>query len=1008
MMTDLLLECTETAQEDWQPLRELPFLSWTELCAQLEGHIANAHPDILLKFTTWVRSLNLVSVWASQDAIRIQLGSPSAHRIREVQKIQPLLEELLSDQVFGSRAVSLELAGPSQSPAALSSPSPQPASVPGAQQNHALKPSGAPTVEAQPARSHPGQPEPFALEPASPPADSHTPPIQAVNAPGTTRATPPLSSTSPLPAPVPSARKDHALKPSSTPPVEAQPAWSHPDQSKPAALPDVAGRPVVDPSAPGNIPATSGTNSRPVSPPWLAPAIPALRSSRSPVGRPQPPALPLNDILVDPQYATRYDEIVHGHSAIYLPAYFIRHLRHMGASNGLRFLGLRQIAYKNGLKDAGGSQTLPATLTEIARWSTLSLRSLPGDLDNPDSYLSLLAGKESYLAHWQAQPPSARWEDAAGYHWRSKDREYIIWKKAGQPVSENSQCSQVLTNRLNGDTFYRQAPGIYRVQVSMPLSPEDEQSLRARLVSMGCAEDPLEAIRRCLALPRDEIIPDRPQKLAHKPERLYCVPELVMEVWGKPERSLAAQVAIQSKILEEHLLRPRDLLKIPLYLLEKWGKYFSPSQIWTLIILMDRVYAGQPGGDYRDTTLIRSGVREMVCWTEEEFQPGAAKKIARWLHPFNALEAKERETPNPWFSTFVSEILGPNGVRVKNPDNSAQIRLKVIPVVPLCPEDTLQFSAQMKLTRLLLRDAAGARLGLEITPEEFVIYTPDQRTLRFSHSGELRFGERGPLELRALDHELGGIQLLSDERFYDEKAWSDALFCGVENRAGRHFCGVENGPDGLNCVVEKLPDGHFCSLPLGPEGLFCVLIKLLILNLYGIKQNSHEEKAPSIPELPPNVDTLEQFGSRQGYFMHWAEEESGLDWDFGMLTHAMGIADVKGLQNAGVQAGDIVACALELYATPRERFKSGRIPVLVSRLRANTSPAAGVYQRLAEQGPERLHTYLRRAISSGWSDAVADPDWKSALGKADRDDLIELAEKLGLGQVMHTNPNQGK
>jgi hypothetical protein len=45
-----------------------------------------------------------------------------------------------------------------------------------------------------------------------------------------------------------------------------------------------------------------------------------------------------------------------------------------------------------------------------------------------------------------------------------------------------------------------------------------------------------------------------------------------------------------------------------------------------------------------------------------------------------------------------------------------------------------------------------------------------------------------------------------------------------------------------------------------------------------------------------------------------------------------------------------------------------------------------------------LQDYFRRAILNV-STRLNDPDWDSSLGQIRRDDLIELAEKLGLARV---------
>lgn len=954
--------------ESWQEISDLPLKSWGEICLSLDRLISLKHSDIRSKFTTWFKPMEFISAWGKEAQVCVLLKCSNQHRWQEVDNIRPILENLLSTEIYKNHEVTIRAIVPEPAPA-----------------------------------------RPVADEKKNSPSAVMEPAVEAESA-----YDPPLSEGDDLPAegqshgrnPVGKVEPDHANEISALPMLayyqqklgieiseqDLSAVLAALKQTNPARLRALETE-RLSTDADVEAPAQSEVN-------HSVDAKPAAAAGT-----------PLSDILVDPTYATVYDEIVHSHSAVYLPAYFIRHLRHMGASDGLRFMALRQIAYKRGFKEANGARTVSATLDELVRWSTLSRRILPGNLDETSSYLYLLAGRTKYIEHWEALPQSEKWEDAAGYHWKTKDRAFIIWKKDGHPSDE---CSQLYTNYKTRETSWRQAPAIYRVQMSMPLAPEDARSLRDNLLAFGITTNPLEAIAQCLALPRDQIIPDRPEKLTEVPKRLVTVQELVMETWGLTDRSLAAQVSAQAKLLESYLLRPNDLLKIPFYLLEKWGQYLSPAQLWTAIILMDRVYADSSGNEYRDTTLIKKGTTEMTLWLEEEFSIGSARKITKWLHPYGQApkEAGGAGTVfNPWFSVFASEIRAQNGGRAKNSDQSTQVRLKVLPVVPLAPEDTIQFALKMGMTRMLARDAEGNLIAIEITPEDFVLYAKGGRTLRYSHAGEQRFGGSDPIVFKTLDRDLGGIELISDEQFYDLEVWDDALFRNLENGPDALFRTLESEGHALFRNLEKQghalfrnlenqPDALFCTLALEPDALFCMLLKLLILNLYGIKNNSIREETPSVPKLSDNVDSLDQFGSRRGYYMQWTEESSDSDWEFDKVIKSLGITDVKSLKDAGVSAGALVACSLELYSTPKEKFTAGRIAVLVSKLRKNPEVIPGVYQRLTDLGPERLQTLFRRAITS-WTASAQDPDWDVSLSKAKREDLIELAEKLALGRVFH-------
>jgi hypothetical protein len=305
----------------------------------------------------------------------------------------------------------------------------------------------------------------------------------------------------------------------------------------------------------------------------------------------------------------------------------------------------------------------------------------------------------------------------------------------------------------------------------------------------------------------------------------------------------------------------------------------------------------------------------------------------------------------------------------------------------------------MGLTRLLVRDAAGKHLGLEITTDEFVVYLSGGQTLRYSYSGQLLYGEPNPVVITILGKDLEGIEIGSDALYYELENWGDALFYDLEKPGGALSFNLEKPGDALSYNLENAGDALFCNLTLGPDALFCALLKLLILKLYAQKQNTCKEKPPAPIKLSEDIDPLERLGERAGYYIQWTEEQPGLEWDFEKVAAGLGITDTKSLKAAHVSVEALVATALEVYATPLEKFRSGRIPVLVAKLRKTPQAASGPYIRLAEQGPEFLQHYLRTAITS-WSSAVNDADWKAALGNARREDLIDLVEKLALGRIL--------
>lgn len=717
----------------------------------------------------------------------------------------------------------------------------------------------------------------------------------------------------------------------------------------------------------------------------------------------------LRDYSVDPEFLIIYDKIVKNYSAVYLPAYIMRHLRHMNAADGLRYMGLHQIAYFRGYKKPVGTPVIMATENEISRWSTLSPGHVRRGFAGKQSYLSLLAVNVSYMDYYLTCSADSRWEEEDGFYWNENNRIFRIKKVDG--VSAN-ECSQLLPDHKTGKTWWHQAPLAYRVQLGMPLCPEDENTLRKVLFEFGVREDPLGAMLKCLKLDKSAVIPDQPM-LTSTPDKLYTVSELVLECWGQnSDHPLMAKVSEQAKVLEFHLINPeKDILKIPYYMIRNWGKQLSPGQLWTVIIAMDRVFVNPDNCEYRDITNIPNGLGDVILWTQTQYSKNELKQLIRWFFPFKlGGNNKSGKHYNPWFSVFIPEILSEKGVRESYPEKGNRKQLRVLPFMPLCPEDALKIANTLGLKRLVVQDSSGMMLALEISDEELAVYIPDGRSLRYSYGGTLRFGDEKPVVLSVVDQNLRGIEILTSEEFKKENQWGllvrNILIKQTKVLSDRSGCADNefsdkpgSGDNGLFDNLESVDNRNLGKLVLGSKGLFDMLLKLLILNLFDIKKNSILRKPPLKDKADANIDTLTQFNSRVGQSIEWVGVNN-LHWDFANLVESIGIMDVKSLVDKDVSSIALVCTALELHTYPDEKITSSRTAVLVAKLRANPKPRSGAFLRLAELGPKHLQDRLRRAIRNP-TRLINDPDWDHAMGRAKRDDVIELAQRLGLARVFN-------
>ena len=282
--------------------------------------------------------------------------------------------------------------------------------------------------------------------------------------------------------------------------------------------------------------------------------------------------------------ASLYDQVVRPERAIYLPAYFRKHLAQLGPDLGWMYLGFRQAAYGEGAR--AGKKT--------ARFSGKQIAALCGVTER---------------TFWNRLERTQTWEKLAGLV--TPIYSEAEWMDGPQP---------------------RRLPRKYTVAMTLPLTAADAHALMRWLREQVEIHDgPLGTLAASVETPLQELLSDEPAS------RISGTPQDVLEILRDlftgdlPD----AQIVAFAERLRMHIMPQNDLIVVSHFFLEHILPHLGAGPAWMYILLRDRCYDRL--GEERDLCTVQGGYSEIASWL------GIARPLTvyEWFYGRSNKKAKE-------------------------------------------------------------------------------------------------------------------------------------------------------------------------------------------------------------------------------------------------------------------------------------------------------------------------------------------------------------------------------
>lgn len=307
-----------------------------------------------------------------------------------------------------------------------------------------------------------------------------------------------------------------------------------------------------------------------------------------------------------------------------VPRYYLRWIPYLGVELAWLPIGFRQAAFLNGVRFEAG-QVFEAPARSIARWSGVSLRTFWRRVSDP-------------LLRWfieaMEDEPSRRW-----------------WERDGRP---------------------RRAPSRWRVVMSMPLTPGDQESLKRWLHrKLNAGYDRITILGHALEAPLEELIP-RLERLipVNLADKAVSVQDVVLEVFGQEDSAAGLPTEELAESLALRLVNPSSVLLVTHYFVEKWLPILGLGPGWLVTLLRSECYCDRKTGEVRDECWIAEGYREIGRALGLE----RPKTLGEWL----SSESRVAE----WLCLFFHEV-----ERYKGVSQAVARRFKVSMHEALAPAD---------------------------------------------------------------------------------------------------------------------------------------------------------------------------------------------------------------------------------------------------------------------------------------------------------------------------------
>ncbi len=297
-----------------------------------------------------------------------------------------------------------------------------------------------------------------------------------------------------------------------------------------------------------------------------------------------------------------YEQIVRPDRAVYLPGYFRRWLRTIGADLGWMYVSFRQAAYLAGARNGSASH----------RFTGKRLASMSGITER---------------TYWNRINSPVTWEKLKGL---------VRISDHGPEWDETSSTPKRLPRR-------------YTVAMTLPLTPIDTNSLRIwfslNIEKFGGPED---ALRAAADAPLEQLIPHDAAATGNS----VTVRKLVRDLFGGRELSYELLDSLASAI-QNHIMPQGDLIVVTLYFLEHVLPHLGTGPGWMLTLLRDMCYTNSKTGERRNRVTVQGGYTEIAEWLGMT----RPKTIWEWLNEkFPASHEEAGRFKNSVFQMYVGEV----------------------------------------------------------------------------------------------------------------------------------------------------------------------------------------------------------------------------------------------------------------------------------------------------------------------------------------------------------------
>jgi len=291
-------------------------------------------------------------------------------------------------------------------------------------------------------------------------------------------------------------------------------------------------------------------------------------------------------------YDSTYEQIVRPDRAVYLPGYFRRWLRSIGPDLAWMYVSFRQAAYRHGGRNEQFTNRF--TAAELAKRAGITERTFWNRSANPATW-------EKLTGLVQRVDESAKWDISSG-----------------KP---------------------KQLPRKFTVAMTMPLTPEDTNSLRNWLVNNTEKHNGAEGVlRAAMSATLDELLPLE-TKTQDKP---VTVRQLVHELFG---RELDAKLLdVLASAIQNNIMPPADQIKITIYFMEQILAQLGAGPGWVVTLLRDKCFTSE--NEMRNRVIIKGGYAEIADW----LGINRVKTVWEWLS-----QKKGGKYINPVFRLYVCE-----------------------------------------------------------------------------------------------------------------------------------------------------------------------------------------------------------------------------------------------------------------------------------------------------------------------------------------------------------------